>query len=371
MPFNPFRTSRPRMTYIPDPFGRVGQGEWRAAAARDPFGRVAADDPDDAFDFSDPFHPAAAVGARGRNAPNDVANLEGLLRLAGDMDLVPTDGPTGYFGARLDDAIRAFQRRNGLTVDSAVHPGGETLRALARHLQVMGRNGDTVLAHLTPEEARYLHAVTDGGTVNPRTGLLEFFDNSKKKGSYIWRTVGDGKVRSSHADRNGKVFSWANPPEGGHPGEAPNCRCWAEEVADAGECKRLKRAVSLAQNEVQSLKNELKEHEENLQQHQELLDATWDEFVLKLVTLNLSDLFDGTDGFWALAKKILSKLGKGLEFEELVEAFGRVSKAQHDKAIAQEIFAAKKKLIHQAEERLARLRDEHERRCRPDREGLN
>jgi len=48
---------------------------------------------------------------------------------------------------------------------------------------------------------------------------------------YIWRTVGDEKVRGSHAARNGKVFQWAKPPEGGHPGEDHNCRCWAEPVA--------------------------------------------------------------------------------------------------------------------------------------------
>lgn len=46
---------------------------------------------------------------------------------------------------------------------------------------------------------------------------------------YIWRTRGDGKVRSRHAKFNGKVFSWNNPPEGGyHPGEDYGCRCWAE-----------------------------------------------------------------------------------------------------------------------------------------------
>lgn len=278
MPFNPFRASRPRMIYVPDPFGRVGQGEWVTAAARDPFGRVAADDPDDTFDFSDPFHPAAAVGSRGRNAPNDVANLEGLLRLAGDMDLAPTDGPTGYFGARLDDATRAFQRRKGLAVDGAVHPGGETLRALAHHLQAMGRNGDTVLAHLTPEEARYLHAVTDGGTVNPRTGLLEFFDNSKKKGTYIWRTVGDGKVRSSHADRNGKVFSWVNPPEGGHPGEAPNCRCWAEDTTDGEEkkkrCSLLRARLDAARNNRDAAYRRASEAEDNFETAKDRREVT-------------------------------------------------------------------------------------------------
>jgi hypothetical protein len=46
--------------------------------------------------------------------------------------------------------------------------------------------------------------------------------------NYIWRTRNDGKVRSSHADREGRVFSWDGPPVGGHPGEDYNCRCTAE-----------------------------------------------------------------------------------------------------------------------------------------------
>ena len=51
-----------------------------------------------------------------------------------------------------------------------------------------------------------------------------------KGNHYTWRTVQDSKVRSSHADREGKVFSWTDPPDGGHPGEAYNCRCWAENL---------------------------------------------------------------------------------------------------------------------------------------------
>jgi len=47
---------------------------------------------------------------------------------------------------------------------------------------------------------------------------------------YIWRTKKDAKVRSSHFDREGKVYSWDKPPPGGHPGEAFGCRCWAEPV---------------------------------------------------------------------------------------------------------------------------------------------
>jgi SPP1 gp7 family putative phage head morphogenesis protein len=45
---------------------------------------------------------------------------------------------------------------------------------------------------------------------------------------YVWRTAGDAKVRGSHVARNGQIFSWANPPEHGHPGHEPNCRCWPE-----------------------------------------------------------------------------------------------------------------------------------------------
>ena len=60
-------------------------------------------------------------------------------------------------------------------------PGGETegairrIHAAARRLQSLGRHGDTVLAHITPAEAELLHKVTDGGSINPVTGLPEFF----------------------------------------------------------------------------------------------------------------------------------------------------------------------------------------------------
>lgn len=44
--------------------------------------------------------------------------------------------------------------------------------------------------------------------------------------------MGDSKVRSEHAARNGQIFDFDNPPEGGNPGEAPNCRCWAEAIEE-------------------------------------------------------------------------------------------------------------------------------------------
>lgn len=49
---------------------------------------------------------------------------------------------------------------------------------------------------------------------------------------YIWRTSQDARVRDEHAEREGKIFKWSDPPEGGHPGEAISCRCNAEPIID-------------------------------------------------------------------------------------------------------------------------------------------
>lgn len=49
--------------------------------------------------------------------------------------------------------------------------------------------------------------------------------------SYIWRTVGDERVRPTHAIKEGRVFSWDKPPaDTGHPGEDYQCRCHAEPI---------------------------------------------------------------------------------------------------------------------------------------------
>jgi SPP1 gp7 family putative phage head morphogenesis protein len=45
---------------------------------------------------------------------------------------------------------------------------------------------------------------------------------------YVWRTRDDDRVRSSHAAHDDQVFSWDDPPEGGHPGQSWGCRCHAE-----------------------------------------------------------------------------------------------------------------------------------------------
>lgn len=65
---------------------------------------------------------------------------------------------------------------------------------------------------------------------------------------YIWRTSEDERVvgapgnkskpnhrHGDHYARNGKLFSWDQPPHDGHAGEAINCRCTSEPVWDDEE----------------------------------------------------------------------------------------------------------------------------------------
>jgi hypothetical protein len=66
----------------------------------------------------------------------------------------------------------------------AMAKGG--LADVASYLAAQGRNGDTMLAHITPEEAQLLKDRGGSGTINPVTGLPEFFKKFLKK---AWKSV--------------------------------------------------------------------------------------------------------------------------------------------------------------------------------------
>jgi SPP1 gp7 family putative phage head morphogenesis protein len=64
--------------------------------------------------------------------------------------------------------------------------------------------------------------------------------------AYVWRTAGDGDVRPGHAEMEGRVCRWDDPPavrEGQrvmhfHAGCVWNCRCWAEPIVPGGDADR-------------------------------------------------------------------------------------------------------------------------------------
>jgi len=65
--------------------------------------------------------------------------------------------------------------------------GSIAMKGYAEEMAQKGRFGDTMLAHISPEEARMLRAAGGAGTINPYTGLPEYFS---------WRKLlkGVGKV---------------------------------------------------------------------------------------------------------------------------------------------------------------------------------
>jgi len=66
------------------------------------------------------------------------------------------------------------------------------LADMARLLAAQGRNGDTMLAHITPEEARLLKSRGGSGSINPQTGLPEFFLGKLFKGiKKVFKAVGN------------------------------------------------------------------------------------------------------------------------------------------------------------------------------------
>ena len=50
----------------------------------------------------------------------------------------------------------------------------ENLKSAAKKIQEKGQDGDTILAHINPQEAQLLKMMGGSGTINPETGLPEF-----------------------------------------------------------------------------------------------------------------------------------------------------------------------------------------------------
>jgi len=131
--------------------------------------------------------------------------------------------------------MRAFQQKHGLKVDGVINPDGETERSLlgsmtlgqaadaigqsALAIQSMGRNGDAILAHISPDEALLLDAITDGASVNPHSGLLEFyFDASQDhKNQQAQSDSAFGGDREGRSTTSGRTETGRDQDTGSHP----------------------------------------------------------------------------------------------------------------------------------------------------------
>jgi|GEM_PF-2696644 len=123
-----FNRGREGQRYKPDPFGRLGQGRWVDDKPKTSLvARQKKSDLPKGFIFNPIKSP---IGKSAPNRSQDIKLVETLLGKSGHLDLKQTDGPTGYFGTRLKDAIKGFQKDKGLKVDGVILPKGETFGAL-------------------------------------------------------------------------------------------------------------------------------------------------------------------------------------------------------------------------------------------------
>lgn len=113
--------------------------------------------------------------------------------------------------AQVVDQLRG-QMTQGLTFGTDL----KTLRQM-----VMDRTG-------AAESRAELIARDQIGKLNGQ--LAQYRQGNAGVKEYIWRTMGDERVRPTHRSFNGKRYSWAKGSPEGHPGQPIRCRCVADPI---------------------------------------------------------------------------------------------------------------------------------------------
>ena len=132
--------------------------------------------------------PPEALDALNDAVDEILANPQQYQQLRGEYieqglpeDILPEQFDPQFFAAlnmAIDQLIAAPSG-----VQAFAKGGIAELKPIAKAIASYGRNGDTMLAHITPAEARMLRRRGGSGTINPDTGLPEFF---LKK---LWKAV--------------------------------------------------------------------------------------------------------------------------------------------------------------------------------------
>ena len=124
---------------------------------------------------------------------------------------IPEEFDRGYLTTMLIVVQEAIKRNSGaaqgaqMPVPQGFERGG--LADAAESLRQKGRNGDTILAHINPQEAAFLKSLGGSGTINPATGLPEFFIGGVFKAiGNAFKSVGNA-VKSIVSSPVGKILA--------------------------------------------------------------------------------------------------------------------------------------------------------------------
>ncbi|MEZ5918639.1 MAG: peptidoglycan-binding protein [Alphaproteobacteria bacterium] len=202
----------------------------------------------------------------------DVRRMKKALNRLGYYSPYEKTGITGIPDAAVFSALKSFQKDQGLQPTGTARPG------------------DGTVSKLSSEAAR------------------------KKSGQYIWRTVGDGKVRDSHAKLSGTLRDLADSPD---PGEEFNCRCWAEfkglklDVLKT-DCDEEREKYEELQHKVRALTERfhdlLLQLNELRQEHNSLLESTKKALGAQIVSYILTLPFERLDALNELLRRYFGNI---------------------------------------------------------------
>ena len=121
--------------------------------------------------------------------PDKYAEIRAKYKEMGAPDEILPEQFDAHFFAALNMAVD--QMIGAPSGEQAFAKGGiAELTPVSKAISSYGRNGDTMLAHITPAEARMLRRKGGSGTINPKTGLPEFFNLFKSIGK-AFKAVGN------------------------------------------------------------------------------------------------------------------------------------------------------------------------------------
>jgi len=140
----------------------------------------------------------------------------------------------------LADSLGAWRQRNLLLVEKLT---ATTLMDLEGGLLDRLRAGHAGVNDLTEELERNINRaagrasmIARDQTITLNSTLVEKRQRQAGVVEYIWRTMGDERVRRTHGAHDGLRYRWDRPPENtGHPGNEHGCRCSPEPVFPALE----------------------------------------------------------------------------------------------------------------------------------------
>lgn len=126
-----------------------------------------------------------------------------------EKDAFPEEYDEEFLGAVLTillDEQRSRDAGPGMMMPPPQQFARGGIAEAARLVASKGRRGDTMLAHITPSEARLLRSRGGSGTINPETGLPEYFLKSLFKGiGKVFSAIGSA-VKSALKSPIGRII---------------------------------------------------------------------------------------------------------------------------------------------------------------------